>query len=412
VSGNRSSRVECLALLAPAPEEIDLLRACLWEGAAAQAAWARWQGAVGDPLAAIGRDVSGVKGLLPLLHRSLRGSAADTAGPALRHVLAAAYAHETLRWQAYTAVCARAFDALASAGIAFVGLKGSALAVSAYPDPALRHSHDIDVLVDQRDLDRAAGVLRAAGCAPPHEPRSPATHSLQLINEGGVPIELHTRLYRLAYYGTAQRGIWERAVPCEIAGARLHIPSTADHLVYVIGQASCCASRDSLKWIADAWFLAQQPTLDWTIVVRAGEESRLALPLAVLLGVFAEQFAAPVPPAVLERLSAAAAAADRPAQQIAIAGLRAGRRGRLRDLFRATPTWRGRCTLLRWLLAPSPTALRLGEPLRYPRAWPAYYLLRPPAYVARRIRRGWDRARRTEFPMEGGAPSPPRRGGG
>lgn len=383
----RSPLVECLALLAPAPEELDLLRACLWQGAAAFDAWDRWERAVGDPLAAIQRDVSGIKGLLPLLHHGLRRGAAEDAAPALRHLLAAAYARETLRWQAYANLCARAFDALASAGIAFIVLEGSALAVSAYPDPVLRHSHDIDVLAEERDLERAATVLRAAGFAAPREPQPPAVRSLRLANEEGVPIELHTRLYRLPYYDTAQRGIWDRAVRCEIAGVRVRIPSTADHLVYVIGQASCCASRDSLKWVADAWFLAQQPTLDWAIVVRAAEEGRLALPLAVLLGMLAERFAAPVPPAVLEQISAAAAAVDRAAQQIAIAGLRAGRRGRLRDLFRATSTWRARFTLLRWLLAPSPTALRLGEPLRYPRAWPAYYLLRPPAYVARRMRR-------------------------
>src|SRR5262249_33050751 len=80
--------------------------------------------------------------------------------------------------------------------------------------------------------------------------------------------------------------------------------------------------------------------------------------------------------------------------------------------FRAIPTWRARLTLMRWLLAPSPTALRLGEPLRYPRVWPAYYLLRPPAYVARRIRRSWSHARQTQFSMDGRAPAPPEGGDG
>jgi hypothetical protein len=361
------------------------LRACLWRGPAANAAWERWQRAVGDPLAVIRRDGSGVKALLPLLHYGLRRSG-DAAASPLRHVLAAAYAHETLRWQAYAAVSARAFAALGASGIRFLALKGGALAVSAYPEPAIRHSHDIDVLIEARDVDRAAAVLRAAGFAGWRNSGPPA-RSIRLVSEDQVPIELHTQLYRLPYYGTALRRVWDRAIPCQFAGVHVRIPSPADHLVYVCGQASCCASRDSLKWIADAWFLARHADIDWPIAVCAAEEQRLALPLAVMLRALADLFDAPVPLTVLERLSAAAATADRAAQQIAIAGLRAGRRGRLRDLFRATATWRARAALASWLLAPSPSALRLGEPLRYPRAWPAYYLLRPPAYAARRLRR-------------------------
>lgn len=388
MTGQRSLPLECLALLAPTAADVDLLRACLWPGPAGAAAWARWQHAVGDPLAAIRRDVSGVKALLPLLHDALkRREETDGTAPPLRHALAAACALETRRWRAYAEICARAFEALTTARIPFLVLKGAALAVSAYPEPALRHSHDIDVLVGAGDVDRAAAAVGTAGFAAPRERRRPTAQSVRLVSERGVPIELHTRLYRLPYYGTAPLGVWDRAVRCEIAAAGVHTPSAADHFVYVCGQASCCASRDALKWIADAWFLAHDRRLDWSTVVRAADESRLALPLAVLSGALVELLAVPVPPAVLERLCTVAAAADRCAQEIALAGLRAGRRGRLRDLFRATSSWRGRVTLLQLMLAPSPTALRLGEPLRYPRAWPAYYLLRPSAYAVRRMRR-------------------------
>jgi hypothetical protein len=387
VNGCPPPAAECLELLAPTPEEVDLLRTCLWRGPAAYAAWGRWQRTVGDPLTAFQRDVSGVKALLPLLHRGLQGSDTNVATSAVRHALGAAYARETVRWQAYAAVCARAFDPLAAARIAFLVLKGAALAVSVYPKPAMRHSHDIDVLIDAGDVDRAAAVLQTAGFAPARHFGPPAARSMRLVSPEQVPIELHTRPYRLPYYATAGRGMWDRATRCEVAGMHVRTPSAADHLVYVCGQACCSASRDALKWVADAWFLAQDRNLEWSMVAQIAEENRLALPLSVMLQVLADRFEAPVPTTVLARLATAAAAADRCAQQIAIAGLRAGRRGRLRDLFRATSTWRGRMALACWLLAPSPTALRLGEPLRYPRAWPAYYLLRPPAYAARRVRR-------------------------
>jgi hypothetical protein len=376
--------VECLALLAPTAEEVDLLRACLWQGPAAYDAWARWQHAVGDPIMAIQRDASGIKALLPLLHYGLRQAGGDTATSPVRHVLTAAYARETPRWQAYARISARVFAALTTASVPFLVVDGGALAVLAYPEPATRHSHGIDVLIETGDVERAAATLRAAGVIAASQVERSAAHPTRLVGPDQVPIALHTRLYRLPYYTTPMSELWKRAVQCEIADARVGTLSAADHLVFVCGQASCCGTRDALQWIADAWFLTQHRP-DWSIVVRAAEASRLSLPLAVMLSVLADRFDAPVPSTVLDRLSAAAAAADRAARQIAIAGLRAGRRGRLRDLFRATSRWRGRFELAAALLAPSPTALKLGEPLRYPHAWPAYYVLRPTAYAARRL---------------------------
>jgi hypothetical protein len=90
---------------------------------------------------------------------------------------------------------------------------------------------------------------------------------------------------------------------------------------------------------------------------------------------------------VIERMVATAAAADRTGREVALLGLRAGQRGTFRNMIGATRTWGGRIDLLRWMLVPVPASLRLGAPLRYPNAWPAYYLARPFQYLARRARR-------------------------
>lgn len=375
--------LECLARLGPTPDEADLLRACLWEGPRGEAAWQKWLGAVDDPLTAIRRDVSGLKALLPLLHYGLRRSSAEVSAE-LRHLLGAARSREALRWQAYAAVVRRACAALADAGVRALVLKGAALA-AVYPEPALRHSHDVDILVRETDAERAAVALHRAGfAAAPTVHRS--SHTIRVLSEEQVPVELHTQLYRLAYYGAASRGIWERAIPSTIADTGARTLAPADHLVYVCAHASCAGSRDALTWIADAYFLAHHPDLEWSVVSTTANEQRVALPVAVLLELLAETFDAPVPSAVRDALADSAVASDRAARQIAITGLRSGRRGRLRDLF-ATSDWRSRLILAWWLLAPSPAALRGGEPLRHPRAWPAYYLLRPAAFTARRLRR-------------------------
>jgi hypothetical protein len=379
-----------LSILLPPPADTDLVRACLWSGAAARAAWARWQRAVGDARRAFKNESRDLRLLLPLLDDAVQrnGIAVDSS---LRSALGAAGLTETVRSAAYHRVCALVFDALAAASIPFLVLKGCALADTVYPKPALRHSHDIDLLVSSLDLGGAAEALGRAGFAPAQGRRRLDAEPVRLIHASGLPIELHCRLFRLTYYAPLLTDVWARARQCDVAGRTGATLSVAEHVVHVCGQASCCRSRDSLKWVCDTWYLvAQHPDLDWEVVQHTAHASRLALPLAVLLKYLAVQLEVPVPAAVLDALSAAAATADRVSREIAWCGVRASRRGTFRNLFRATPRWSERAALLKWMLLPSPTSLRYGEPLRHPRVWPAYYAVRPLRYIARRLwRRGY-----------------------
>jgi hypothetical protein len=142
-----------------------------------------------------------------------------------------------------------------------------------------------------------------------------------------------------------------------------------------------------LRWVTDAWHLmTSDRTLDWDLVDSTARASRLALPLAVLFGYLAEHLEAPVPGRVRESRSAAAAQADRATREIALVGVRAGPRGTFRNLFRSARGWSERAALIKWMLAPAPATLRLGEPLRHAKLWPVYYALRPIGYVVRRVR--------------------------
>lgn len=377
--------VESLPLLCPTAEETDLLRACLWSGAPAREAWVRWQRAVGDPELAIKNNLSGVKSLLPLLHHGLRrcGAVAESGVSA---VLGSAMLAEKMRYQAYATISARAFDALAAAGVPFLVLRGAALAVAAYPDVTLRHSHDLDLLIHTSDRLRASDALgqaRFAGTTP-----YDGTGTARRLDASGLPVALHDRLYRFAYYTPPLAPMWTRAERRDVAGRSVLMLSAPDQLAHVCGHAACSPSRDGLKWVADAWCLIERtPKLDWTRLVEIVHASRLALPLATLLRYVAVEMEAPVPAWVLDNLSRAAALCDRPMREVALSGVRAGKRGTFRNLVAATRSWPGRIDLVRWMLLPSPVSLRLGEPLSHPQAWPAYYVGRPLAYVARRAQR-------------------------
>jgi Uncharacterised nucleotidyltransferase len=335
-----------ISMLFPTPQQTELLRACLWSGADARAAWLRWQRAVGDARPALIAADSGSRALLALLHDAVRRN--DLAiDPALRGALAVAAFAEERRAGTYQRICARAFSALSAASIPFLVLKGAALADTVYPDPSLRHSHDIDVLIHAHDRDRAAAAVRHAGfIATPSHP-GPA----RLVDASGLPLELHVGLFRLARYSAPLAEIWQRSTRSRIAGEDVRTLGAADHLVHILGQASCCGSRDTLKWVCDAWYLiSRSADLAWEVFLRAAGESRAALPLAAITEFLAARLRAPVPGSVLDGLSTAARSADRAAQEASFDGIRAGRRGRLRSMLRHARTGRERAALLRWRL--------------------------------------------------------------
>ena len=100
---------------------------------------------------------------------------------------------------------------LENAKIPFIPLKGSVIR-QYYPEPWMRTSCDIDVLVHEDELDRAVALFEEKGYK--SDPKS--SHDVSLYSAGGIHIELH--------YETVEEGravdanailsnIWENAVP-------------------------------------------------------------------------------------------------------------------------------------------------------------------------------------------------------
>ena len=369
-----------LCLLLPTPEETDLLRACLWSGPTAREAWERWR--AGGVHGGLGDEA--VKPLLPLLYHAVRRN--DLAvEPRVRATLGAAALAETRRSAAYHRICARACAAVEEASVPFLVLTGAALGDTVYPAGALRHSHDVDLLVEARDLDCATEALRRGGFTPvPGRGRD--VEQRELRDDSGLPIRLHSRLLPVRYYDMALDGIRDRAQVSAIAGRRLSTLSAADHLVHVCGLAACAGRGRSLKWVFDAWYLiARHPELDGQALLRMASDARAVLPLTVLLGYLADQLDARLPNQLVAGLAAAAARTDRTAREVALFGVRAGGRGTLRNLWWATRGWRDGADLVRWMLVPTPVSLRFGWRRHHSRPVAAGYVLRPLSYLLRRL---------------------------
>jgi hypothetical protein len=100
------------------------------------------------------------QGLAALVAASPSGAVAPaTIASRLRRILADAEALSMLR----TRELRRVLDALASAGLKAVVIKGAHLAHAIYSSPALRPRTDTDLAIDQRDHERAAQALHALG---------------------------------------------------------------------------------------------------------------------------------------------------------------------------------------------------------------------------------------------------------
>lgn len=131
--------------------------------------------------------------------------------------------YERIRYDLQT-IC----EALEQAQIPFIPLKGSVLRAY-YPEPWMRTSCDIDVLVRREDLDAAARMLREnLGYAPHME----GLHDVSFYSQSGIHIELHFDLIEEGWAGSAceiLKNVWDYAAPQE--GSQFHY-ALSDEMFY------------------------------------------------------------------------------------------------------------------------------------------------------------------------------------
>ena len=140
----------------PTPRQLLLLRACLWRGEKALAAWAEWRSGEPD----LAKVEPGSLRLLPLLYRNLGAQlAGDPAAAWLRDAYRASWAANQLGLRAGR----RAIDALQATGTEVLVLKGAALIGSVYEDPGARPMGDVDLAVPPPRVGEAVRALQGAG---------------------------------------------------------------------------------------------------------------------------------------------------------------------------------------------------------------------------------------------------------
>lgn len=329
-----------------------------------------------------------VKSLLPLLFYALQRNGVEVE-KAFLTLLRTASLWEELRTKTYRRICRDVLSSLTAAGIPFILLRDAVLAETVYRDPALRHSHNFDILLGEVDPLRSITLLSSLGFVPLSKEVPSAWQDIQFTHESGLPLVCHRQLFCFPPYNTEIVRMWTRSQTQVIADVPVHTLSPADTLLHLCGCAFSSPSA-SLSWVCDTWLLIDQhPNLDWDALLDCAVRSRLTLQLSVMLGYVAKELQAPIPASYIERLDCQASQADRLECEAALWGVRAGGKGRFKELLLKTQDWRTWAFILKWMLFPSPAYLRSIRQIHPSWLLPLSYVARPLRYVACSFRWRW-----------------------
>ena len=257
-------------------------------------------------------NLATVQRVRPLLWHRLRQKGLDKAVPmAVAEALREAFRRNTLHNLRYYGELRLLLSALKPEGIPLILLKGIFLADAVYGNIGLREMNDIDVLARHADLTRIAEMLTSMGYSPLQPICAGITldvhqHLPCMVKPDHASFEIHWNLTSPGEsYSIDPGGLWERAVPVQIAGCEaltlapedllLHLcMHTSYHHQFAFGLRPSCDIAETISRFGSA--------LDWQTVAEraAGQGWQRGVYLALRLAW--ELLGADVPSDILARL--------------------------------------------------------------------------------------------------------------
>ena len=174
-----------------------------------------------------------------------------------KQMVLAVYRYEKINYELN-----RLRETLNEAEIPFIPLKGAVIR-QYYPEPWMRTSCDIDILVHESDLDRATAVLVDKLT---YKQESKGSHDIGLFSDNGVHLELHYSLIEEKRVGNIEsvlQSVWEKAAPVAetleyVLSDEMfyyyHIAHMAKHFV---GTGGC-----GVRPVVDIWVLNHRVPFD------------------------------------------------------------------------------------------------------------------------------------------------------
>jgi len=202
---------------------------------------------------------------------------------------------------AMTAELFRVLELFRQSEIECVVVKGPVLSLRAYGDPAVRQYADLDLLLQQKDIPRAAEILVDAG----YDSRI----SAEVIRSGKIPgeyrfrgqgtemiLELHTES-TLRYFPLPLpiEKYFESKTSLSLDGRPVPALS-AEHEFVLISVHGATHFWERLMWICDvAAMVHNHPQLDWNMIRRSAAEAGAERMVRVALLLAERSLGVPIP---------------------------------------------------------------------------------------------------------------------
>lgn len=249
-----------------------------------------------------------LQGVHPLLYRRLKElKLLDTLDPLQKSLLTEGVMNYSLFLSHLSCNCREVLALFRDAGIDCIVLKGMHLSMLIYDNPADRMMSDLDLLVRQGDLLRAAELLAARGIAPhdykPVEAETAHCHHLvPFTTNRGNSLEIHWTL-KLGIPIDLD-GLWERSVVEQAGGTALAVLSPEDFILHLCLNATVPDFEVKLRTLCDLYRTVTRygSRLDWLVMIERAERWKVEKSLLLLLYATQTLFGLQLPGWLFERV--------------------------------------------------------------------------------------------------------------
>jgi hypothetical protein len=360
----------------------DFMRLCLLAAWQPEGLSAARQLALQDPpdWCALWQEAESLR-LTPLLYLATQGQSLVPAD--VEQSLRLCYADNALRNALWLHELEEGLAALASADVPVILLKGAALAVTVYANPAARVMTDLDVLVQRRNVEAALAALARLGwraglqVRPGNLPVYDNEAALFRPGPASAPLELHCSLLDSPFYQARipMAWFWQTAKPVRVNGHPAYVLGPEAEVLYLAAHQILHHRGAGLLWLYD---LAQiivrcQAAFDWNELISRAVAYNLVLPLQLTLPQLAADWGVSVPAAALNRLTGLHPTRCEASNFRALTTPNRSAGRRFVDDLVAQPDWRLRLKYAWHNAAPQPAYMRQHYGVRHGWALPFYY---------------------------------------